>query len=125
MEKTYQIYLGRERGKRTVHKVGQAKKGCWQRCKNADYLIGMSFEIFPPCDLVSNKEKCLNEAEKFIIGVFADRFTIEHGKEYFRTRHHKWVDCREIFIKEMTQFLCNKGWDYVIHEGWVSLSNEY
>ena len=118
---TYQIYLGRERGKRVVHKVGQAKKGCWQRCKNADYLIGMSFELFFPNEsLVKTKYKNLNEAEKFIIGVFEQKFTIEHGKEYFRTTKMKWPQVRELFIAEMTQFLNEKGWQYEIHEGWVA-----
>lgn len=115
----YHIYLGQERGKRVVHKVGQTTQGCWERCRKADYRIGMSFEIFPNCGTYRGNKNCLNEAEKFIIASFTSRFPIDHDREYFRTSKHNWEKTKEIFVADMIQFLTEKGWQYEIHEGWV------
>ena len=110
------IYLGRERGKRVVHKVGLTTTTCWQRCKNADYLIGTSFEI----DFPRNSPIWLKDVEKFIIGRFEEKFTIEHGQEYFRTPKHDWDKIKAFFVEEMTIYLHEKGLHYKIHEGWVA-----
>ncbi len=114
------IYLGRERGKRVVHKVGQTKQTCWARCAHADYLIGVGIEIFCPGDTSNTRSKQLNEAERSIINYFADRFPVEHGNEYFRTKKHNWEKIKQMFIAEMVRFLDEKGWGYEIHEGWVA-----
>lgn len=117
----YHIYLGRERGKRTIHKVGQTTQTCWARCRSSDYLIGMSYElIFPEGMIASEKKKCLNEAERFIIENFGNKFSVVHGHEYFRTSKKHWEEVKKIFITEMTGFLTWKGWGYEIHEGWVA-----
>lgn len=114
------IYLGRERGKRVVHKVGQTKQTCWARCAHADYLIGVGIEIFCPGDTSNTRSKQLNEAERSIINYFAERFPVEHGNEYFRTKKHNWEKIKQMFIAEMVRFLDEKGWGYEIHEGWVA-----
>jgi hypothetical protein len=117
----YHIYLGRERGKRTIHKVGQTTQTCYARCRSSDYLIGMSYElIFPEGMIASEKKKCLNEAERFIIENFGNKFKVVHGHEYFRTTKKQWDEIRKIFITEMTGFLAWKGWAYEVHEGWVA-----
>jgi hypothetical protein len=117
----YHIYLGRERGKRTIHKVGQTTQTCYARCRSSDYLIGMSYElIFPEGMISSEKKECLNEAERFIIKNFESKFKVVHGHEYFRTTKKKWEETRQIFITEMTAFLTEKGWEYEVHEGWVA-----
>lgn len=114
------IYLGRERGKRVVHKVGQTKQTCWARCKSSDYLIGVGIEILTPGETSNTRSKQLNEAERAIIAYFAERFPIEHGCEYFRTKKHNWEMVKAMFIAEMVRFLNEKGWKYEIHEGWVA-----
>lgn len=114
------IYLGRERGKRVVHKVGQTSQTCWARCKSSDYLIGVGIEINLPGDTSLTRSKQLNEAERAIIEYFAERFPIEHGCEYFRTKKHNWEMVKAMFITEMVRFLDEKGWGYEIHEGWVA-----
>ena len=119
--KHYHIYLGRERGKYTIHKVGQTTQTCWARCHSADYLIGLSYEIFFPEEMpYYTRQKFLNEAEKFIIKSFGDRFNVVHGNEYFRTTKKYWPEVREIFIAEMDGYFADKGWDYKVHEGWVA-----
>ena len=116
----YHIYLGRERGKRTIHKVGLTTQTCWARCHSSDYLIGMSYEIIFPVDMPRDvRRECLYEAEDFIIERFNEMFTIVHGNEYFRTTKKQWPEVREIFATEMTDFLIRKGWGYEVHEGWV------
>lgn len=114
------IYLGRERGKRVVHKVGQTSQTCWARCAHSDYLIGVGIEIDLPGDTSYTRSKQLNEAERAIIAYFAERFPIEHGNEYFRTKKHNWEVIKAMFIAEMVRFLNEKGWGYEIHEGWVA-----
>ena len=114
------IYLGRERGKRVVHKVGQTKQTCWARCAHADYLIGVGIEIFCPGYTSNTRSKQLNEAERSMINYFAERFPVEHGNEYFRTKKHNWEMIKQMFIAEMVRFLDEKGWRYEIHEGWVA-----
>lgn len=114
------IYLGRERGKRVVHKVGQTTQTCWARCKSSDYLIGVGIEINLPGETSLTRSKQLNEAEAVIINYFAERFPVEHGCEYFRTKKHNWDKVKAIFIAEMVRFLDEKGWGYEIHEGWVA-----
>ena len=66
------------------------------------------------------KRKQLNEAERMIIDYFTDRFPIEHGNEYFRTKKHNWEMIKVMFLEEMVRFLTEKGWGYEIHEGWVA-----
>lgn len=122
MANHYFIYLGRERGKRVVHKVGQTTQTCYARCKSADYLIGCGFEIIMPNDYIATrKKKILNEIEQCIISYFADNFKLEHGNEYFRTTKLKWEQVKPIFINEM-KFILNDVFEleYVIHEGWVT-----
>ena len=122
MANHYFIYLGRERGKRVVHKVGQTTQTCYARCKSADYLIGCGFEIIMPNDYIATrKKKILNEIEQCIISYFADNFKLEHGNEYFRTTKLKWEQVKPIFINEM-KFILNNVFEleYVIHEGWVT-----
>ena len=122
MANHYFIYLGRERGKRVVHKVGQTTQTCYARCKNADYLIGCGFEIIMPNDYIATrKKKILNEIEQCIISYFVDNFKLEHGNEYFRTTKLKWEQIKPIFINEM-KFILNDVFEleYVIHEGWVT-----
>lgn len=122
MANHYFIYLGRERGKRVIHKVGQTTQTCYARCKSADYLIGCGFEIIMPNDYIATrKKKILNEIEQCIISYFADNFKLEHGNEYFRTTKLKWEQVKPMFINEM-KFILNDVFelDYVIHEGWVT-----
>lgn len=114
------IYLGRERGKRVVHKVGKTQQTCWERCRSSDYLIGVGIEILTLGATSRIRSKQLNEAEKTIINYFADRFPIEHGNEYFRTKKHNWEMVKAMFIAEMVRFFDEKGWEYEIHEGWVA-----
>ena len=116
----YYIYLGRERGKRVVHKVGQTRQTCWARCAHADYLIGVGIDIHVPGKTFDLKRKQLNEAERIIIDYFTHRFPIEHGNEYFRTKKHNWEVIKKMFLEEMLRFLNEKGWGYEIHEGWVA-----
>lgn len=118
----YHIYLGRERGKRVIHKVGQTTQTCYARCKSADYIIGCSFEIIMPNDyLATKKKKILNEIEQCIISYFSDNFKLEHGNEYFRTTKKKWEDVKPIFMEEM-KFILTDVYElnYVFHEGWVA-----
>lgn len=115
----YFIYLGQERGKRVVHKVGQTMQTCYARCKNADYRIGVGIDIAVPGITYRAKKDQLNEAEDFIVGYFASRWKIEHGQEYFRTPKYNWEKIRIEFLAAMMVFLEEKGWDYEIHEGWV------
>ena len=110
------IYLGRERGKRVVHKVGLTTQTCYARCKNADYLIGMSFEI----DFPRNSTIWLNDVENFIIGRFEENFVLEHGREYFRTPKYNWDKIKVFFAEEVSTFLHKNGLQYTIHEGWVA-----
>ena len=114
------IYLGQERGKRVVHKVGQTVRPCWKRCENADYRIGVGIQIYCPGITDRTRKNQLNEAEDFIVGYFASRWKIEHGKEYFRTPNFNWDDIKEVFLHEMIAFLDEKGWEYEIHEGWAT-----
>ena len=119
-DKPYFIYLGQERGKRVVHKVGQTIRPCWKRCENADYRIGVGIQIMVPGATDRIRKNQLNEAEDFIVGYFASKWKIEHGKEYFRTPKYNWEKIRIEFLAAMMVFLEEKGWDYVVHEGWAT-----
>ena len=114
------IYLGRERGKRVVHKVGKTTQTCWGRCGSSDYLIGVGIDIQLPGETTMTRRKQLNEIEMAIISFFADRFPIEHGQEYFRTSKHPWEVTKVLFLEEMERLLDERGWNYEIHEGWVA-----
>ena len=118
MANHYFIYLGTERGKRVVHKVGQTTQTCWARCRNADYLIGVGIDI----NFYNhhNKYKALSEVENMIVNYFNSMFPIEHGNEYFRCKKHKWEQIKPIFLNKMIEYLENKGYGYTIHEGWVA-----
>lgn len=120
MSTTSFIYLGRERGKRVVHKVGQTTRSCWERCRVADYLIGVGVEIELPGETSTTRRKQLNGIEKDITLFFAQRFPREHGNEYFRTSKHPWEVTKVLFLEEMERLLEERGWNYKIHEGWVS-----
>ena len=119
-DKPYFIYLGQERGKRVVHKVGQTIRPCWKRCENADYRIGVGIQIMVPGTTDRTRKNQLNEAEDFIVSYFASRWKIEHGKEYFRTPNYNWEKIRIEFLAAMMVFLEEKGWEYVVHEGWAT-----
>lgn len=119
-DKPYFIYLGQERGKRVVHKVGQTIRPCWKRCENADYRIGVGIQIMVPGTTDRIRKNQLNEAEDFIVEYFASRWKIEHGKEYFRTPNYNWEKIRIEFLAAMMVFLEEKGWEYVVHEGWAT-----
>ena len=117
----YHIYLGRERGKRTVHKVGQTTQTCYARCRSSDYLIGMSYELIFPNNVTHKARKMrLNEVEQFIIKNFDEQFKVVHGREYFRTAKKQWAEIRKIFIEAMSSYLEERGWAYEVHEGWVA-----
>ena len=110
------IYLGKERGKRVIYKVGQTKQTCYARCKCSDYLIGMGIEIkLSPSTL--NKE--LNSIEREILKVFSDKFPIEHGNEYFRMKKYDWDMSKDFFLIEMLVILRNRGLNYTIYDEWV------
>ena len=125
MAHQYYIYLGRERGKRVIHKVGKTTQGCWNRCKNSDYLIGLGIEILLPGETRTARNKQLSEIETKMIQCFTEKFTVEHGCEYFRTTNHKWNTVKEIFLAEIEEILNLKGWEYIIHDGWVGVDNIY
>jgi hypothetical protein len=111
------IYLGRERGKRVIHKVGQTTQTCWARCKNSDYLIGVGVDIVIP----AGREYwyTLNEIEQEMLTYFRNRFAIEHGLEYFRTKGYYWEDTKDIFLAKLESILKRRGLKYTIYEGWV------
>lgn len=111
------IYLGRERGKRVVHKVGQTTQTCWARCKNSDYLIGVGIDIIFP---IGAKWYELDFIENEIIWFFQEQFPLEHGREYFRTKGHNWEATKKLFLAKMIEILDKKGYAYEIHEGWVA-----
>lgn len=123
MTNHYYIYLGRENGKRVVHKVGQTRQTCYARCKNADYKIGCAFEFtFIPM-YEEHKKMYLNKIEREIIHRFKELYKIEHGNEYFRTPKQNWDIVKPIFIAEMEKIISK--WeiifaDCVFHEGWVA-----
>jgi hypothetical protein len=118
--KNYFIYLGRERGKRTVHKVGQSVRPCWKRCANTDYLIGVGINIHFPDALERTRKNHLNETERMIVSFFKERFPVEHGHEYFRTKNFKWEQTKELFLAQMISYLDEMGWEYEIFEGWAT-----
>lgn len=120
MDKHNYIYLGRERGKQVVHKVGQTSQTCWARCCHADYLIGVAVELKITTTNKRKRKDQLNMAEEWIIRYFSERFPTEHGREYFRTKGHRWDVIKEMFLTEMTDYLDEMGWDYEIHDGWVA-----
>jgi hypothetical protein len=126
MTNHYYIYLGRENGKRVIHKVGQTRQTCYARCKSADYRIGCAFEIVMPENYpVAQKRKTLNEIEQCIIYYFESNFKLEHGREYFRTSKKYWEQVKPMFVEEM-KFIIKDVFelDYVYHEGWVT-ANSY
>lgn len=121
MANQYFIYLGRERGKRVIHKVGQTTRSCYSRCKSADYIIGCGFEIVMPNNYIeTKKKKTLNAVEECIINYFTENFKVEHGREYFHTTKMKWEQIKPFFIEEMKSILDMFELDYIIHEGWVA-----
>jgi hypothetical protein len=123
----YYIYLGKELGKRVVFKTGQTVRDCYLRCKNADYLIGIAIEIdmSPWEDNWSSRKLRLNIVEQDILRVFANRFVVEHGKEYFRAKKYNWEMIKEFWLNEMIAILERKNLNYIIHDGWVSKENYY
>ena len=131
MTNHYYIYLGRENGKRVIHKVGQTRQTCYARCKNADYKIGCAFDIIFS-DKITDKEKreLLTVAENIVITRFREKYKIEHGREYFRTTKQNWNTVKAYF-EEVTRDLLdgsvivnNSIVGYTYHEGWVT-ANSY
>ena len=131
MTNHYYIYLGRENGKRVIHKVGQTRQTCYARCKNADYKIGCAFDIIFS-DEMTDKEKreLLTFVENIIITRFKEKYKIEHGREYFRTTKQNWNTVKTYF-EETTRNLLDGGVmvnkaivGYTYHEGWVT-ANSY
>lgn len=116
------IYLGTERGKRVVHKVGKTTQTCWARCHSADYLIGIGIDIVFP--MGEPKAKLLSQTERMIINYFASMFPIEKGNEYFRCSKHKWERIKPLFLNKMIEYLDEQGYVYTIHEGWCT-ANSY
>ncbi len=112
------IYLGRERGKRVVHKVGQTTQTCWARCKNSDYLIGVGVDIIFPLGTRFPESK-LNLIEWEMLNYFSNLFNIEHGREYFRTKGYYWEDTKKLFLDKLISILDREGFKYTIYEGWV------
>lgn len=107
------IYLGKERGKRVIYKVGLTTQTCYARCKNDNYQIGIGIEI----DLANQS---LRSIEKEILEVFAENHRIEHGNEYFHMKKHNWEMAKDFFLEEMRLILRKRGLNYTIHEGWVT-----
>jgi hypothetical protein len=128
MTNHYYIYLGRENGKRVIHKVGQTRQTCYERCKNADYKIGCAFEIEFKKNLTDEVKKgLLTCIENIILGEFRSVYKVEHGREYFRTTKQNWDIVQPFFKEKMENFL---DWQvksinsmvigYTYHEGWVA-----
>ena len=113
----YYIYLGKERGKRNIYKVGRTTQTCWARCKNSDYLIGLGVDIQMPPSATSWSEFVW--AEEMIIKTFAKNFAKAHGNEYFKTQW-SWDRIKELFMSEIISYLEQKGFTYTIHYGWVA-----
>lgn len=128
MTNHYYIYLGRENGKRVIHKVGQTRQTCYARCKNADYKIGCAFEIeFDKKVSDEMKRSLLTCVENIILSEFHSVYKIAHGREYFRTTKQNWDIVQPFFKEKMEDFL---NWQvksfnsvivgYTYHEGWVA-----
>lgn len=128
MTNHYYIYLGRENGKRVIHKVGQTRQTCYARCKNADYKIGCAFEIEFKKNLTDEvKKDLLTCIENIILSEFRRVYKIEHGREYFRTTKQNWdivkpffKDKMESFFNTQSKALKNTIVGYTYHEGWVT-----
>ena len=128
MANHYFIYLGRENGKRTVHKVGQTTRTCYARCKSADYKIGCAFEIEFKENLTDEVKKgLLNCIETIILSEFRRVYKIEHGREYFRTTKQNWDVVKPFFKEKMENLFNTQGRvlqstivGYTYHEGWVA-----
>lgn len=130
MANHYFIYLGRENGKRTIHKVGQTTRTCYARCKSSDYKIGCAFDI-QFNKLVDDvcKKALLNTIEQVIINDFKKKYHRAHGREYFRTPKKSWEDVKKEFIECVNQeaqswIRSNAITEIVYYEGWVT-SNTY
>lgn len=117
MKKHNYIYLGKEKGKRTIYKVGKTTHSCHQRCSHSDYIIGVGIDIKVPTNAVYNE---LDNAEMFIINRFKQRFKVEHGREYFRCPKYNWEMIKKLFMAEMINYLTTIGLEYEIHEGWTA-----
>ena len=128
MTNHYYIYLGRENGKRVIHKVGQTRQTCYARCKNADYKIGCAFDItFKKNISDETKRHILTVCENIILGEFHRKYKIEHGREYFRTTKQNWDIVKIFFKEEMENMLdifikdsTNSIVGYTFYEGWVA-----
>ena len=126
MANHYFIYLGRENGKRVIHKVGQTTRTCYARCKSADYKIGCAFDIqFNDKVPESCRKSILNTMEGLVITYFKKHYNRAHGREYFRTSKKYWNDIQAEFIecvnKEAQCFIKgNVITNLVYHEGWVA-----
>ena len=119
MTNHYYIYLGRENGKRVIHKVGKTRQTCYARCKNADYKIGCAFELDTDMGERLNK-LALDAIENEILYIFKQHYKIEHGREYFRTPKTYWEDIKPFFIEEMKKILDRWHMEYTYYEGWVA-----
>jgi hypothetical protein len=128
MTNHYYIYLGRENGKRVIHKVGQTRQTCYARCKNADYKIGCAFEIEFSKNLTDEvKKSLLTCIENIILGEFRSVYKVEHGREYFRTTKQNWDVVKPFFKEKMESFFNTQNRalqrtivGYTYHEGWVA-----
>lgn len=127
MTNHYYIYLGRENGKRVIHKVGQTRQTCYARCKNADYKIGCAFEIvFKNKVSEESKKSTLTVLENIILSKFREHYKVEHGREYFRTPKQNWDTVKVFFEEEMKDIFTKITWNsstikgYTYHEGWVA-----
>lgn len=107
------IYLGQERGKRRVYKVGQTRQTCHARCKSADFHIGMAFE------LNIDSVETLKSVEDEILLHFRDTYSIEHGLEYFRLPKLNWEATKQFFERTMIEILTERGITYTIKSGWT------
>lgn len=128
MAEHYFIYLGKEKGKRVVYKTGQTVRDCYARCKNADYQIGIAIDIdLNSCEFAQDwhRKYRLDVIEQSIVHYFAERFPVEHGREYFRLKKHNWEMAKELWLAEMVNILEKYNLNYTIYDGWVSKENYY
>lgn len=107
------IYLGQERGKRRVYKVGMTQQTCHARCRKADFRIGIAFEIS------GISADTLKIIENEVLLHFRDEYSIEHGLEYFRMPKHNWEQSSAYFTTVVTEVLTEKNLQYEIKRGWV------
>lgn len=110
------IYLGKEKGTRTVFKVGMTTQTCYARCKNSDYKIGCAFEILSDIPI-----RQLLDIEDTIIKIFDDKFSVAHGREYFKVpqKEGNWDSIKILFCKEMKKILTENDYIFKYEEGWV------